>query len=170
MFLRLTLVTCLVVAASAQTADPRSELLFSAIQRGATADVERVLGSGASPNAVDGEGLPALMAAALFADADMMDVLLKRGASRVVAFDVGHGQLDWGLRNDPRVVVIERNAKLAGLVKQLGLTSVKDLRKAAPLVAAIEKARPVEAGRLTELVSAVRDAARQLAEALSRAA
>ena len=36
------------------------------------------------------------------------DVLLKRGASRVVAFDVGHGQLDWGLRNDPRVVVIER--------------------------------------------------------------
>ena len=36
------------------------------------------------------------------------DVLLKRGASRVVALDVGHGQLDWGLRNDPRVVVIER--------------------------------------------------------------
>ncbi len=36
------------------------------------------------------------------------DVLLKRGAARVVAFDVGHGQLDWGLRNDPRVVVIER--------------------------------------------------------------
>ena len=36
------------------------------------------------------------------------DVLLKRGARRVVAFDVGHGQLDWGLRNDPRVVVVER--------------------------------------------------------------
>lgn len=36
------------------------------------------------------------------------DVLLKRGARRVVALDVGHGQLDWGLRNDPRVVVIER--------------------------------------------------------------
>jgi len=36
------------------------------------------------------------------------DVLLKRGAARVVAFDVGHGQLDWGLRNDPRVLVIER--------------------------------------------------------------
>jgi 23S rRNA (cytidine1920-2'-O)/16S rRNA (cytidine1409-2'-O)-methyltransferase len=36
------------------------------------------------------------------------DVLLKRGARRVVAFDVGHGQLDWGLRTDPRVVVIER--------------------------------------------------------------
>ena len=36
------------------------------------------------------------------------DVLLQRGASRVVALDVGHGQLDWTLRNDPRVVVIER--------------------------------------------------------------
>jgi 23S rRNA (cytidine1920-2'-O)/16S rRNA (cytidine1409-2'-O)-methyltransferase len=35
------------------------------------------------------------------------DVLLRRGAARVVALDVGHGQLDWTLRNDPRVVVIE---------------------------------------------------------------
>jgi 23S rRNA (cytidine1920-2'-O)/16S rRNA (cytidine1409-2'-O)-methyltransferase len=36
------------------------------------------------------------------------DVLLRRGASRVVALDVGHGQLDWRLRNDPRVHVLER--------------------------------------------------------------
>ena len=36
------------------------------------------------------------------------DVLLQRGATRVVALDVGHGQLDWKLRNDERVVVIER--------------------------------------------------------------
>jgi 23S rRNA (cytidine1920-2'-O)/16S rRNA (cytidine1409-2'-O)-methyltransferase len=36
------------------------------------------------------------------------DVLLKAGATRVVAFDVGHGQLDWRLRTDPRVIVIER--------------------------------------------------------------
>jgi len=35
------------------------------------------------------------------------DVLLRRGAARVVALDVGRGQLDWRLRNDPRVVVIE---------------------------------------------------------------
>ena len=40
------------------------------------------------------------------------DVLLQRGAARVVALDVGHGQLDWRIRNDPRVVVIEgRNAR-----------------------------------------------------------
>ena len=36
------------------------------------------------------------------------DVLLRRGARHVVALDVGHGQLDWRLRNDPRVTVIER--------------------------------------------------------------
>jgi len=34
-------------------------------------------------------------------------VLLERGAASVVALDVGHGQLDWRLRNDPRVVVME---------------------------------------------------------------
>src|ERR1700683_4885745 len=36
------------------------------------------------------------------------DVLLQRGATSVVALDVGHGQLDWKLRNDPRVLVRER--------------------------------------------------------------
>ena len=36
------------------------------------------------------------------------DVLLSRGASRVHAVDVGHGQLAWKLRQDPRVVVHER--------------------------------------------------------------
>jgi 23S rRNA (cytidine1920-2'-O)/16S rRNA (cytidine1409-2'-O)-methyltransferase len=36
------------------------------------------------------------------------DVLLRRGAVRVIAYDVGHGQLDWRLRQDPRVVVFER--------------------------------------------------------------
>ena len=36
------------------------------------------------------------------------DVLLRRGSPRVVALDVGHGQLDWRIRNDPRVSVLER--------------------------------------------------------------
>ena len=35
------------------------------------------------------------------------DVLLARGARRVIALDVGRGQLDWRLRNDSRVVVLE---------------------------------------------------------------
>lgn len=36
------------------------------------------------------------------------DVLLHHGAAKVYAVDVGHGQLAWKLRNDPRVVVLER--------------------------------------------------------------
>jgi 23S rRNA (cytidine1920-2'-O)/16S rRNA (cytidine1409-2'-O)-methyltransferase len=36
------------------------------------------------------------------------DVLLQRGAARVVALDVGHGQLAWSLRTDPRVLVLEK--------------------------------------------------------------
>ena len=36
------------------------------------------------------------------------DCLLQRGARRVIALDVGYGQLAWKLRHDPRVVVIER--------------------------------------------------------------
>lgn len=36
------------------------------------------------------------------------DCLLQRGASRVYAVDVGYGQLDWNLRNDERVIVMER--------------------------------------------------------------
>jgi 23S rRNA (cytidine1920-2'-O)/16S rRNA (cytidine1409-2'-O)-methyltransferase len=36
------------------------------------------------------------------------DCMLRRGATDVIAVDVGYGQLDWGLRNDPRVSVLER--------------------------------------------------------------
>ena len=36
------------------------------------------------------------------------DCLLQRGAACVVAVDVGYGQLSWSLRNDPRVILLER--------------------------------------------------------------
>lgn len=36
------------------------------------------------------------------------DCLLQKGASKVYAIDVGYGQLAWKIRNDPRVVVMER--------------------------------------------------------------
>jgi 23S rRNA (cytidine1920-2'-O)/16S rRNA (cytidine1409-2'-O)-methyltransferase len=43
------------------------------------------------------------------------DVLLQRGARSVIALDVGHGQLDWRLRTDPRVLVSEGvNARALG--------------------------------------------------------
>jgi len=49
------------------------------------------------------------------------DALLQRGARLVVALDVGHGQLDWKIRTDPRVVVLEHtNARTltAGLLPE----------------------------------------------------
>jgi 23S rRNA (cytidine1920-2'-O)/16S rRNA (cytidine1409-2'-O)-methyltransferase len=52
------------------------------------------------------EGLVALDAGA--STGGFTDVLLQRGAARVYAVDVGYGILDWRLRQDPRVVVIER--------------------------------------------------------------
>jgi 23S rRNA (cytidine1920-2'-O)/16S rRNA (cytidine1409-2'-O)-methyltransferase len=36
------------------------------------------------------------------------DVLLRRGATEVIAVDVGYGQLAWSLRTDPRIVVLDR--------------------------------------------------------------
>jgi 23S rRNA (cytidine1920-2'-O)/16S rRNA (cytidine1409-2'-O)-methyltransferase len=36
------------------------------------------------------------------------DCVLQRGAEKVYAVDVGYGQLDWKLRNDPRVIVLEK--------------------------------------------------------------
>jgi 23S rRNA (cytidine1920-2'-O)/16S rRNA (cytidine1409-2'-O)-methyltransferase len=56
------------------------------------------------------------------------DVMLQRGAARVVALDVGHGQLDWRLRNDPRVVVIEhmnaRHLTLEALPARVDLVTI----------------------------------------------
>ncbi len=54
------------------------------------------------------------------------DCLLQGGAVRVYAIDVGYGQLAWRLRNDPRVVVMERtNARyLERLPEPVGLVTI----------------------------------------------
>jgi 23S rRNA (cytidine1920-2'-O)/16S rRNA (cytidine1409-2'-O)-methyltransferase len=90
------------------------------------------------------------------------DVLLQRGATRVIALDVGHGQLHPRLRGDPRVTVLERvNAReLAGLpfapqlvVCDVSFISVRTalppvLRLAAPGWQAVVLVKPqFEAGR-----------------------
>ena len=49
------------------------------------------------------------------------DCLLQKGASKVFAIDVAYGQLSWKIRNDPRVVVIERyNARNLTIAKLQG--------------------------------------------------
>ncbi len=56
------------------------------------------------------------------------DCLLQQGASKVFAIDVGYGQLDWKIRSDPRVVVMERTnvryVTLADLGEPLDLSVI----------------------------------------------
>jgi 23S rRNA (cytidine1920-2'-O)/16S rRNA (cytidine1409-2'-O)-methyltransferase len=56
------------------------------------------------------------------------DVLLRRGAVRVYAIDVGRGQLAWSLRTDPRVVVLDRtNIRHVTSLPELGDCAVIDV-------------------------------------------
>jgi 23S rRNA (cytidine1920-2'-O)/16S rRNA (cytidine1409-2'-O)-methyltransferase len=62
-------------------------------------------------NALDALGLDVAGADALDVGAStggFTDCLLQRGAGHVVAVDVAYGELDWRLRSDPRVTVLER--------------------------------------------------------------
>jgi 23S rRNA (cytidine1920-2'-O)/16S rRNA (cytidine1409-2'-O)-methyltransferase len=62
-------------------------------------------------NALDATGLEVTGRQALDIGAStggFTDCLLQRGAAHVVAVDVAYGELDWRLRSDPRVTVIER--------------------------------------------------------------
>jgi 23S rRNA (cytidine1920-2'-O)/16S rRNA (cytidine1409-2'-O)-methyltransferase len=54
------------------------------------------------------------------------EVLLRHGASKVYAIDVGYGNLDWKIRSDPRVVVMERtNARhLESLGEPISVVSI----------------------------------------------
>ena len=84
------------------------------------------------------------------------DVLLRHGASHVYAIDVGYGQLDWRLRNDPRVTVMERTNARALTLEQFplrpGLTvmdvSFISIRLILPVAAAIMG----EGGRFLTLI------------------
>ena len=82
------------------------------------------------------------------------DCLLKRGACKVYAVDVGYGQLDYRLRQDPRVVVMERvNARYAfSLPEPVDLATVDvsfiSLEKVVPSVSTLVK----DGGHLIVLV------------------
>ena len=91
------------------------------------------------------------------------DCLLKRGASKVYAVDVGYGQLDYGLRQDPRVVVMERvNARYPFTLSELVDLATLDvsfisLEKVVPAVADVVRG----GGRLIALVKPQFEAGRR---------
>jgi 23S rRNA (cytidine1920-2'-O)/16S rRNA (cytidine1409-2'-O)-methyltransferase len=88
----------------------------TAVAENAALDVERApeyvsRGGIKLANALDALGVDVTGASALDLGAStggFTDCLLSRGAARVIALDVGYGQLDWRLRQDPRVTVMER--------------------------------------------------------------
>lgn len=93
-----------VVAKSSENIDPSARIEASAphpwVSRGGVK-----LAAALEEFALDPNGLACLDVGA--STGGFTDVLLARGARRVVAVDVGHGQLDPRLRADPRVVALE---------------------------------------------------------------
>jgi len=91
--------------------------------------------------AVDVGGLTAVDVGA--STGGFTDCLLQRGATRVYAVDVGRGQLDWRLRRDPRVVVMEGvNARnLTPFLEKCDLATIDvsfiSLEKVLPAVVAV---------------------------------
>ncbi len=86
--------------------DPATELRLRRKGPGYVSRGALKLEAGLDRFAIEPEGLLCLDIGA--STGGFTELLLKRGAARVVALDVGHGQLHWRLRNDPRVVVMER--------------------------------------------------------------
>lgn len=82
-----------------------------------------------------------------------VDVLLRRGAARVYAIEKGYGRLEWRLRNDPRVVVLERTdgrtVSLPELV-EVATIDIGFVRQAEILPKALSLVRP--GGRIISLV------------------
>ena len=96
------------------------------------------------------------------------DVLLARGARRVVAVDVGTNQLDWRLRNDPRVLCLERlNARylspvdLPGDARTFDVVTIDVSFISLTLVLQVVPALLAEDGRVVALVKPQFEAGRQ---------
>jgi 23S rRNA (cytidine1920-2'-O)/16S rRNA (cytidine1409-2'-O)-methyltransferase len=102
-------------------------------------------------NALDSCGLDVTGRRALDVGAStggFADCLLQRCAASVIAVDVGYGQLDWSLRNDPRVNVLERtNAR--GLTPEM-LPYTPDLASIDVSFISLAKVLPAVLGCMAE--------------------
>ncbi|MBK9072123.1 MAG: TlyA family RNA methyltransferase [Myxococcales bacterium] len=89
------------------------------------------------------------------------EVLLRRGAARVYAIDVGYGQLAWSLQQDPRVVVMDRQhirdvapAAVAGA--QLAVIDVSFISLGAVLPAVAGLLADAGAGRARTIIALIK--------------
>lgn len=82
-----------------------------------------------------------------------VDVMLQRGASKVYAIDTGYGVLDWKLRNDERVVVMERtNALHVELTEKVDLITIDASWTKQHLIVPVAFANLKPEGRVITLV------------------
>lgn len=83
------------------------------------------------------------------------DVLLQRGAQKIYAIDVGYGQLAWKLRQDPRVMVMDRvNARYVEKLPELVDLVVIDVSfiSLAPILRAAQALLKSETGQMVALI------------------
>lgn len=93
------------------------------------------------------------------------DCMLQNKASKVYAVDVGYGQLDWSLRQDPRVVVMERtnirNITRDDIEDELDFVSIDVSFISLKLVLAVAKSLMKDKGELIALIKPQFEAGRQ---------
>ncbi|MDA1128457.1 MAG: TlyA family RNA methyltransferase, partial [Chloroflexi bacterium] len=95
---------------------------------------------------IDVTGLTALDVGA--STGGFTDCLLQRGVQRVYAVDVGHGQMDYGLRQDPRVTVLEKiNARYPFELPEMVDLVTMDVSFISLKLVAPEAARHLNPGR-----------------------
>ena len=94
------------VTKASLTVAPEDELIVRQTGTGYVSRGALKLEKGLKVFGVDAKGVVAMDLGA--STGGFTDVLLQNGAAHVYAIDVGYGQLDWKLRNDPRVTVMER--------------------------------------------------------------
>jgi 23S rRNA (cytidine1920-2'-O)/16S rRNA (cytidine1409-2'-O)-methyltransferase len=90
------------------------------------------------------------------------DVLLRRGAAKVYAIDVGYGQLAWALQQDPRVVVMDRcNVKTLAISRfpggaDLAVIDVSFISLTAILISVAALMQPPQEGQRKSIVALVK--------------
>lgn len=93
------------------------------------------------------------------------DCMLQNGVSKVFAVDVGYGQLDWRLRNDPRVIVMERtnirNVSLDDIGEKIDFISIDVSFISLRLVLPVAKSLLKEDGEVVALIKPQFEAGRE---------
>jgi ankyrin repeat protein len=127
MLARIAVGGILLIFAAETTAGANSSVdsLFQAIRKANKEEMARVLDGGTSANARDSDGTPALMAAALFGDANSLKLLLDRGANPNATNSAGATALLWAVPDLGKVkILIARGANVNAASSNLKRTAL----------------------------------------------